>query len=477
MIVAAVAVTSAGMLTLLWFFGVTQILYLISLLVVGYFYTRPVDEVELGGPVPDGFVCPPILLLYPVLRENVDTMRTTFLAIDKIEYPKDRYRVVAIPNSDDDSTRQSLEILMGEFSWLEMEVVPTTSDASWNIVWQRWSENPKAYWWHEGKRAQVRDLPPKKTRQLIYAFYNICDPSDRDTLVSYIDADSAPPANYFMLGAIGAAQYDVVQLTNVAGNLLSSWASSFHAFDHVCWDATIYPHMTARGKHPYYVLGKGLFFHSSDLHDFGGFHPWITIEDPEVGMRLWTNGRKLGIIRQPLIEEVPLTFRQGVTQRKRWICGFFQSLGRPLKQMGMSASKRFRARSTLVLNVAFLLNPIGLAIGIWILVLSISGHRPTDLPLDVLSVVNISILGLILLYNWTRAWVVSKTVLDSRLSRLNYVLRVNPIFVMLYWLFWTIPVVIGINMYVRDKGLAWERTEKVDANHELVRSLEARQSR
>ena len=135
----------------------------------------------------------------------------------------------------------------------------------------------------------------------------------------------------------------------------------------------MYAHMTAHGKHPFYVLGKGLFFRSSDLHNFGGFHPWLTIENPEVGMRLWTNGRRLGVVRQPLVEEVPASFRLGVTQRKRWVCGFFQSLGNPLKHMGMTRSQRFRARLNLLPCLSLLINPIGITVGIWVLILNISG--------------------------------------------------------------------------------------------------------
>ena len=45
-------------------------------------------------------------------------------------------------------------------------------------------------------------------------------------------------------------------------------------------------------------------------------------------------------------------------------------------------------------------------------------------------------------------------------------------FVMAYWIFWSLSIVIGIQMFIRDKGLVWERTEKVDANHDLVRDLE-----
>jgi hypothetical protein len=240
----------------------------------------------------------------------------------------------------------------------------------------------------------------------------------------------------------------------------------------MCWDASMYQHMTAHGKHPYYVLGKGLFFRSWDLHAFGGFHPWLTIEDPEVGMRLWTNGRRLGVVAQPLVEEVPRTFRQGVTQRKRWVCGFFQSLGSPLTQMGMTATQRFRARLNLVPCLSLLINPLGLAAGIWILEQTIAGHRPEDLPLTALSAVNIAAAAIILGFNWINAYQVSGLVLGRRRDKWRFALRVNPLFVMLYWLFWSVSLVIGIQMFLRDKGLVWERTEKVDANHDLVRVLE-----
>jgi cellulose synthase/poly-beta-1,6-N-acetylglucosamine synthase-like glycosyltransferase len=461
-----------GRLILLALFVVTQSSYLCSILVHVYFYSRPVDLVRPADLSPDRSTYPPVVLFYPVLRELEETMRTTFLAIDKIDYPGDRYRVAAIPNHDDHVTIAALRRLQFEFPWLEIVVVPPTSHASWNVVWQQWAGNQKAYWWHVGKRAGIRDLPPKKTRQLIYAFYNLCPPDAGDTLISYIDADSAPPPNYFLLGAAGAVRYDVVQLTNVAGNVLSSWAATFHAFDHMCWDASMYAHMTSHGRHPFYVLGKGLFFWSSDLHAFGGFHPWLTIEDPEVGMRLWTNGRRLGVVNQPLIEEVPATFRQGVTQRKRWVCGFFQSLGSPLRHMGMTWSQRFRARLNLVPCLSLLINAVGLPVGIWILVLAAEGDRPVDLPLATVSAINILGAVTILAHNWINAWKVSRLVLDNHRARLRFALRVNPLFVMAYWIFWTISIAIGIQMFVRDKGLVWERTEKVDANHNLVREVE-----
>jgi len=35
-------------------------------------------------------------------------------------------------------------------------------------------------------------------------------------------------------------------------------------------------------------------------------------------------------------------------------------------------------------------------------------------------------------------------------------------------LWWSIPLAIGFSMFVRDTGLVWERTEKINANHGLL---------
>jgi glycosyltransferase XagB len=155
------------------------------------------------------------------------------------------------------------------------------------------------------------------------------------------------------------------------------------------------------------------------------------------------------------------------------VCGFLQSLGAPLTHMGMSPSQRARARLNLVPCLSLLMNPVGLAVGIWILVLTLAGDHPVDPPLVVLSSVNIVAAAWVMGHNWHRAWILSRLVLADRRARLLYVVRVNPLFVLGYWLFWTISLVIGIQMFIRDKGLVWERTEKVDANHDLVRELEA----
>jgi len=460
-------------------FAIFQVAFLGTLLATLFLYTRRVDLVDVAGgpadllaatgPHPDA---PEIIVLYPVLDELEATMRTSMLGFARAAYPQGRRRVVAIPNHDDHATIASLRRVAEEHAFLEILEIPATSDASWAPVWAAWESNDKAYWWHRGKRAHVRDLPPKKTRQMVYALYTMAARFP-GALLSYIDADSVVPADYFLGAAVGIRDYDVLQNTNVCGNALATWATTMFAMDHMLWDGSLYQHMSARGRHPFYVLGKGLFFKISDLLELGGFNPWLTIEDPEVGMRLWTNGRRLGIIRSPLIEEVPRSFSAGITQRKRWVAGFFQSLASPLSEMGMTLPQRMRARINLVPCASLLLSPAGTAIGIWALVMALTSTRPMfALWLQVLSATTVALTVLLIVIGQRAAVRQTGLIWAERRERVRFLARVNPLFTYLYWIWWAIPFAVGMVMYASDGGLRWERTPKVDANHELVRDEE-----
>jgi cellulose synthase/poly-beta-1,6-N-acetylglucosamine synthase-like glycosyltransferase len=447
-----------------------QVMYLGALLTTIWLRLLPVDRVSRDpADYPADADLPRIVMFYPVLRELEETMRTTLIGMARAHYPEPLLRVICIPNWDDNATIEAAQRLATQFPFLEIMPIPPTTDRSWNAVWTAWENNPKAYWWHDGRRAGDMDLPAKKTRQLVWALYHV-GPTCPDALLTYIDADSVIPPDYWMTAATGMRTFDVLQFTNITGNLLATWPASFYATDHIAWDATFYPHMSAHGAHPFYVLGKGLFFRISDLLALGGFHPWLTIEDPEVGMRLWVNGARLGIVESPLVEEVPATWRQGVIQRKRWVAGFFQTLSQPLAQMGMPLGKRIRARLNFVPCLSLVINPIGFVIGVWALIETFTSSRRVLSPgARVLAILSFVLTMLLIGYGISRAWQLTAIVLDNRRQRLRFVLRVNPLFLMLYWAWWGIALVVGFWMYLSDGGLTWQRTEKVDANHVLVR--------
>ena len=452
-------------------FIASQLAYLLAFMVESYFFRLPVNRVRFDPAQPPPSY-PRIVLLYPVLHELESTMRTTFGALARLDYPRDRFEVVAVPNSDDGETIASLKRMQADFPFLQLLETPPTTDPSWRAVWDAWNGNAKAYWWHEGSRAADRNLPPKKTRQLIYAFYSLAERrrGGEDFLVNYLDADSAPPTDHFLAAAHGMQDYDVLQATNIAGNLNTSMAASLHAFDHMTWDGRKYAHMSADGRHPYWVLGKGLFFRASDLVALGGFNPWITIEDPEVGMRFWKNGKRLGIIEAPLIEEVPNTFAHGITQRKRWVAGFWQSLTAPLNAMDFTFGEKLRAWTNFLPCLSLWINLIGLPVGLWALVAFARGSSPLPAWTVVLAAVNTVLYVVAMASLYWATWQRSALVLPRRRDRLWYLVRVNPIVIWAWWAVWLVPLWIGWRMYRRDHGLVWERTEKVDANAALVRA-------
>jgi glycosyltransferase XagB len=460
-------------LGLVGLFILVQTLYTLSFLMDFYLLALPVNWVDMRDAkhLKKGDY-PFIVLLYPVLREPEEMMRTTFISLAALNYPADRYRIVAVVNESDQETSRSLQHLRKSFPFLEIMEVPPTTHSSWQVVWDNWDESPMTYWWHYGIRAHDRNLPPKKTRQLIYAFYTIAKElfKKEDFLLNYIDADSCPPPDHFLAGAVGIRQYDVLQATNVAGNLNVNLATAMHSFDHMAWDGRKYPHLSSDGRHPYWVLGKGQFFRASDLLVLGGFHPWIAIEDPEVGMRFWAFGRRLGIILDPLIDEVPSTFAEGILQRKRWVCGFFQSLGEPPTRLDMTRLETFKTWLNFMPCLSLLINAVGTPVGIWAAWTYYNGT--SILPYWTIwhALLNLTILVISLALLYYRVWIRTAIVLDRFSSRLWYMLKVNPIFLMIWWLIWGIPIVLGFFMYVGEGGLVWERTKKVDANRELIRA-------
>ena len=454
-------------------FVIGQVLYACTFLIDIYFFSLPTNWVDPDEPVTTAkSEYPFVVLFYPVLRELEATMRTTFISLAKLDYPRDRFRVVAIPNSNDRETLGSLARLSSEFQFLEVLEVPPTTDPSWERVWSAWDANPSAYWWHQGERAGVRDLPPKKTRQLIYAFYHMAEAlkHEPDLAINYIDADSAPPTDHLMAAVNGLRHYDVLQAQNVAGNLNASMAATWHAFDHMAWDGNKYVHLTANGRQPFWVLGKGLFFRASDLLQLGGFHPWITIEDPEVGLRFWKAGKRLGVIKSPLIEEVPETLREGVNQRKRWVCGFLQSLTEPLDRLNYTPLEKIKAWMIVLPCFSLWVNAIGLPSGVWALVMLLTGHHVLPTWTVWLAAVNLTCFAISLTVLYARTWSRTALVLDRWTDRVWYMLRINPISALIWWVLWIVPLFIGFRMFFRGEGLIWERTEKIDANHKLVRT-------
>ena len=121
-------------------YAVGQALYFCSFIAVFYFLSLRIDwvNVEEASELPAADL-PLIVLAYPVLREDVATMTTTLVSLGWMEYPRSRYRIIAIPNSDDHRTIAALRRLQEQFAFLEIMEVPPTTDPGWNVIWRAWA--------------------------------------------------------------------------------------------------------------------------------------------------------------------------------------------------------------------------------------------------------------------------------------------------------------------------------------------------
>ena len=63
---------------------------------------------------------------------------------------------------------------------------------------------------------------------------------------------------------------------------------------------------------------------------------------------------------------------------------------------------------------------------------------------------------------YCRTWSRTELIMDTFWQRVRYMLRVNPLFLQMWWVFWAVPLKIGYRMYRKNLGLVWERTLKKD---------------
>ena len=245
---------------------------------------------------------PYIVLFYPVLRELEATMRTTFLSLTKLDYPPDRYRVVAIPTPTTPKRSRAFAASRRSFrswrSWrCRRRAIPR--GRSFGMPGTR---IPKPTGGIEGRRAGRHEIcRPKKTRQLIYALYHIAEEfkHEKNLVINYIDADSCPPTDHFKGAVIGLKHYDVLQAQNVAGNLNDDDAASWHAFDHMAWDGYEYPHLL--GARAPAILGarqRALLPRLGSDRTRAVFIHGLRSKIPRSGCGTGQNGKRLGITRR-----------------------------------------------------------------------------------------------------------------------------------------------------------------------------------
>ena len=262
-----------GVIGLLALFAVRRFVFLLTL-------TRP------QPPLPKTGLLPTVLLLVPA-RNEAASLPQLFATLDKLEYPRDRLRVVLI---DDGS-----------------------SDATGDLM-----------------RAAAHALPNWDTLQLernvgkAEALNHALAAHDFGEIIFVFDADHRPWSDCVRTAV---AAFSDPEVAGVNGRMLiGNWYASPTAF-YTKVESLVHQLVTVRGKDVLQLgpplLGSNSGYRRSALAALGGFTRGAFLEDTDFTLRLHRAGFKTRFVPAAIsIHNAPVNIKSYAQQHARWGRGF-----------------------------------------------------------------------------------------------------------------------------------------------------------
>lgn len=231
---------------------------------------------------------PAYTVLIPLYRE-ASVVRDLVRHVSALDYPAAKLQVLILLEADDAESRAAVE-RHAAGSQFEVLVVP-----------------PGA--------------PRTKPRALTYAL-----PFVRGELVVVYDAEDRPEPDQLRKAAAAFREYP--ELGCVQARLTPDNDDSFFARMFVLEYAANFDVLLpalADWRVPLPLGGTSNHFPRSVLEEIGGWDPFNVTEDADLGLRLARFGYRSATILSRTFEEAPVTFRQWLPQRRRWIKGWMQT--------------------------------------------------------------------------------------------------------------------------------------------------------
>lgn len=277
-------------------------------------YVDPIDRDELPDDPPTIDILLPAYEEGNVIHQSIESIRRT-------NYPQDLINLVVLLEPDDDQTKAALEVLDDRFEYQEVTI-------------------PEEY-----SYVRVPDRYPglpNKPRALNYGF----ELTDGD-IVGVIDAEDIVDPDLFLHVYSGLVEegYDYVQGILDMVNEGDGWKNTIFRAEYAWWFQQLIPAFRYSG-YPVPLGGTTNFAHRSVLEDISearheqygspwdeaelesvggldleGWIPWDprnVTEDFELGLFLWKEDYKLGLLDCKTLEESPVDWNSWIRQRTRW---------------------------------------------------------------------------------------------------------------------------------------------------------------
>lgn len=291
---------------------------------------------------------PGYTVLVPLYREAAivpDLLRH----LKRLDYPASKLQILLVLEADDDESRRAV-----------------AAHADWD-------------------RFEVVVVPPRgprtKPKALTYALAFA-----RGDLVTVFDAEDRPEADQLRRAA--AAFRDRPELGCVQARLApdneGSWFARMFAVEYAANFEILLPALSDWNV-PLPLGGTSNHFPRAVLEKVGAWDPFNVTEDADLGVRLARFGYPCATIAAHTYEEAPVTFRQWLPQRRRWIKGWMQTAVLCMRRSGVPRSLRLRARQQLAVHgiitagvVGLLLYPASLVVIVAAIVAALDQSWPLD---------------------------------------------------------------------------------------------------
>jgi len=364
-------------------------------------------------------------ILVPVYKEK-EVIQQLLRGLSKLDYPKDRMEILILLEEDDKETIESVEKTLKNPALKEYNFIP--------IVVPNY---------------QPKTKPKACNYGLIFS---------RGKYLVIYDAEDIPEPNQLKLSVsafkIFPEKYICFQAHLNYYNTSQNFLTKMFTLEYSYWFDYMLPGLS-KFNLPIPLGGTSNHFRTEKLFELGGWDPYNTTEDADLGMRAYLNGYKIGVIDSTTYEEANSKIGNWIRQRSRWIKGYMQTwlvyMREPTKLIKNSGFKGFLSFNMLVggTSFIFLVNPILWLIFIYWLITRTELIRPLFPP----EVYYIALINLTL-GNFLAIYLNLLPIFKRRLYTLLPYAFLNPV----YWILHSIAAYKAL-WQLFTKPYYWEKTQ------------------
>ncbi|MCG6207848.1 glycosyltransferase [Rhodopseudomonas sp. HC1] len=284
----------------------------------------------------------PVYTLIAALYREAGTVADLVAALEALDYPREKLDIILVLEPGDLATRAALARLKPR-PHLRVLVAPPFG-------------------------------PQTKPKALNYALAFA-----HGDFLAVFDAEDRPEPGQLRAALDAFAQHGpatgCVQASLSIDNLTHSWLSRSFAAEYAGQFDLVLRGLSAL-RTPLPLGGSSNHFRVAVLRDIGGWDPFNVTEDADLGFRLARFGYRSHAFTSTTFEEAPVTLRNWLPQRTRWMKGFIQTwvvhMRHPLRLWGEIGGRGVATLNLLVAGnvVTALAYPVLLVIG----ALMVVGH-------------------------------------------------------------------------------------------------------